>query len=203
MMRPDGCLIHMGRKDFQVKIRGYRVEVGEIETALLGLDSIRAAVVHAQAQDTGEQRLIAYVVPKTGGNPTASELWRALVQTLPDYMIPSTFVFLETLPLLPNGKIDRKALPAPNQSRPELGHSLVAPRTAVEDTLTGFWAEVLGLNQVGIHDNFFELGGNSLLATQVISRINDAFNVTLSFQSLYETQTVAELAITVMQGEAG
>ena len=203
MMRPDGCLIHMGRKDFQVKIRGYRVEVGEIEAALLGLDSIKAAVVHAQAHDPGEQRLVAYVVPTTGSNPTVSELRRVLVQTLPDYMIPSTFVFLDTLPLLPNGKIDRQALPAPNQSRPELENPLVAPRTAVEDTLTGFWAEALGLDQVGIHDNFFELGGNSLLATQVISRINDAFNVNLSPQSLYETQTLAELAITVMQGQAG
>jgi len=203
MLSPDGCLIHMGRKDFQVKIRGYRVEVAEIEAALLGLDSIKAAVVHAQAHDPGEQRLVAYVVPTTGSNPTVSELRRVLVQTLPDYMIPSTFVFLDTLPLLPNGKIDRQALPAPNQSRPELENPLVAPRTAVEDTLTGFWAEALGLDQVGIHDNFFELGGNSLLATQVISRINDAFNVNLSPQSLYETQTVAELAITVMQGQAG
>jgi amino acid adenylation domain-containing protein len=203
MMRPDGCLIHMGRKDFQVKIRGYRVEVGEIEAALLGLDSIKAAVVHAQTHDPGEQRLVAYVVPTTGSNPTVSELRRVLVQTLPDYMIPSTFVFLDALPLLPNGKIDRKALPAPNQSRPELENPLVAPRTAVEDTLTGFWAEVLRLDQVGIHDNFFELGGNSLLATQVISRVNDAFNVNLSLQSLYETQTVAELATTVIQGQAG
>jgi amino acid adenylation domain-containing protein len=203
MMRPDGCLIHMGRKDFQVKIRGYRVEVGEIEAALLGLESVKAAVVHAQARDPGEQRLVAYVVPTTGSNPTVSELRRVLVQALPDYMIPSAFVFLDTLPLLPNGKIDRKALPAPDQSRPLLENPVVAPRTAVEDTLTGFWAEVLGLDQVGIHDNFFELGGNSLLATQVIFRINDAFNVDLSLQSLYETQTVAELAATVMQSQAG
>jgi acyl carrier protein len=135
--------------------------------------------------------------------PTSTELRRFLKAKLPEYMVPSTFVFLEALPLTPNGKLDRRALPAPDQSRPDLENPFVAPRTAVEDRLTKIWAEALGLDQVGIHDNFFELGGNSLLATQVISRINDAFNVNLSPQGLYETQTVAELATTVMQGQTG
>jgi len=152
VMRPDGCLIHMGRKDFQVKIRGYRIEVTEIEVALVGLDSIKAAVVHVQADDAGAQRVVAYVVPAAGRAPTVSELRRALAQTLPDYMVPSAFVFLDTLPLLPSGKVDRRSLPEPNQARPALNAPYVAPRTPTESDLARIWAEVLELEQVGVHD---------------------------------------------------
>jgi len=194
IMRPDGCLIHMGRKDFQVKIRGYRVEVGEIEAALLGLDSIKAAAVHAQAHDAGEQRLVAYVVPATGSTPTVSELRRALVQTLPDYMIPSTFVFLDTLPLLPNGKIDRRALPAPDNSRPALDTPITAPRTSTEKTLAEIWSKVLSVDLIGIHDNFFDLGGHSLSATRVISHVIKTFQFDLPLQFLFQAPTVAEMA---------
>jgi len=194
MMRADGCLIHVGRKDFLVKIRGYRVEVSEIEVALLRLDSVKAAVVHTHLDDAGEQRLIAYIVPAPGVAPTVSELRRALAQTLPDYMIPSAFVFLEAFPLLPNGKIDRRALPAPSRARPALNAPYVAPRTPTESELARIWAEVLDLEQVGIDDNFFELGGHSLLATRVISQLRDSFQTETPLEALFETPTIAGIA---------
>ena len=194
MMRPDGCLIHMGRKDFQVKIRGYRVEVSEIEVALSGLDSVKAAIVHTHTDDAGEQHLVAYIVPAPGMAPTVSELRRALAQTLPDYMIPSAFVFLQAFPLLPNGKIDRRALPLPNKARPALDVPYVAPRAPVEQAVARIWGEVLDLEQVGVHDNFFELGGHSLLATRVISRLRDSFRTETPLESLFESPTVAGIA---------
>ncbi len=194
MMRPDGCLVHVGRKDFLVKIRGYRVEVSEIEVALLRLDSVKAAVVHTHLDDAGEQRLIAYIVSAPGVPPTVSELRRALTQTLPDYMIPSAFVFLEAFPLLPNGKIDRGALPAPSRARPALNAPYVAPRTPMESELARIWAEVLDLEQVGIDDNFFELGGHSLLATRVISQLRDSFQTETPLEALFETPTIAGIA---------
>jgi acyl carrier protein len=194
VMRPDGCLIHMGRKDFQVKIRGYRVEVAEIEEALLAIDSIKAAVVHARADDAGEQRLVAYVVPAGSAAPTVSQLRRALTQTLPDYMMPSAFVFLETLPLSPTGKIDRRALPAPNHARPALKAPYVTPRTPTESDLARIWAEVLELEQVGVHDDFLDLGGDSLLATRILSRVIQTFRVELSIQALLAAPTVAQMA---------
>jgi amino acid adenylation domain-containing protein len=194
VMRPDGCMTHMGRKDFQIKIRGYRVEVAEIEGALLDLDSIDAAVVQAQADVGGGHRLVAYVVPAAGKVPTVSELRRALAQTLPDYMMPSAFVFLETLPLSSTGKIDRRSLPAPDRVRPHLKEAFVAPRNPVEDILAKIWATLLDLELVGIHDNFFNLGGHSLLATQVISRVRDTLQVELTLPMLFEAPTVAGLA---------
>jgi acyl carrier protein len=189
----------MGRKDFQVKIRGYRVEVAEIEVALLGLDSVKAAVVHAQADDAGEQRLVAYVVPAAGRAPTISELRRALAQILPDYMMPSAFVFLETLPLLPNGKMNRQALPAPSPARPALDVRYVAPRSPVETDLVCIWAEVLKLKQIGIHDNFLELGGHSLHATRILTRVIKTFRVELSIRALLETPTVAQMAKVIVE----
>jgi len=204
-MLPDGCLIHLGRNDTQVKIRGIKIEVSEIEMALLEHPAVKEAVVLARQDQLGDKCLVAYVVPARHPAATINALRRALAERLPDYMVPSAFVFLDALPVTPNGKVDRVALPAPGRARPELEVGFMAARTRVEDTLAGFWAEALGLDQVGIHDDFFELGGHSLLAIEVISRINDAFNVNLSLGSLYETPTVAELAITVitvMQGQA-
>ena len=194
VMRPDGCLTHLGRKDFQVKIRGYRVEVTAIEEALLEMDSIEAAVVQAQVDDTGEQRLVAYVVPIAGAEPTVNELRRGLARTLPDYMRPSAFVFLETLPLSTTGKIDRRALPMPDRVRPRLEEAFVAPRSPTEEIVAKTWAKLLDLKQVGIHDNFFDLGGNSLLATQVISRLRDIFEMEVPLHRLLEAPTVAALA---------
>jgi amino acid adenylation domain-containing protein len=202
MMRPDGCLIHMGRKDFQVKIRGYRVEVGEIEEALLRIESVKAAIVHPQANSVGEQRLVAYVVPAAARVPTVSELRRALVQTLPSYMIPSVFVFLQTLPLLPNGKIDRKALTAPTQTRPVLDIAYVAPRTPIESELARIWGKILLIDRVGVDDNFFELGGHSLAATRIISQIIKKFQLELPLQALFQSPTVAEMAAVIAQHQA-
>jgi amino acid adenylation domain-containing protein len=201
-MLPDGCLIHMGRKDFQIKIRGYRVEVAEIEAALLGLDSIEAAAVHITTDDAGEQRLIACLVSAADTAPTVSELRRQLAETLPDYMIPSAFVFLERLPLLPNGKIDRRALPAPDHRRPALNVRYVAPHTSIESDLARIWADVLNVQPIGIHDRFLELGGHSLLATQILSRVNETFRVEFSIRALFENPTVAEMAEFIVRQQA-
>ena len=194
VMRPDGCLTHLGRKDFQIKIRGYRVEVTAIEDALLDMDPIAAAVVQALADDAGEKRLVAYVVPAPGAAPKVNELRRALAQTLPDYMVPSAFVFLEALPLSVTGKIDRRALPPPSRSRPPLDDEFVAPRNLVEDILAKIWGELLNLETVGIHDNFLDLGGHSLLAAQALSRVRDTLHVELPLTAFFETPTVAGLA---------
>jgi acyl carrier protein len=155
---------------------------------------IRQAVVITEAGTTENQRLLAYVV--TSGSKPASidELRNFAGQHLPDYMIPSTFVFLKTLPLTANGKIDRAALPAPDEARPDLERLFVGPRNAVEKELADIWAELLKLDQVGVHDNFFELGGHSLLATQVVSRIRKALNCELPLRSLFESPTIAQLA---------
>ena len=201
-MLPDGCLIHMGRKDFQVKVRGHRVEVNEIELALLELDEVKAAVVMGREDAAGDQRLVAYLVPDTEPAPTIGELRTHLKEKLPDYMVPSAFVFLDALPLLPNGKVDRLALPAPSGARPELENDYLAPRTAAEETLVSIWAEVLGLALVGVHDNFLELGGDSLLAGQVISRVIGTFRVELPLRSLFEAPTVADMALAITQSQA-
>jgi amino acid adenylation domain-containing protein len=199
LMRPDGCLEHLGRKDFQVKIRGHRIEVDEIELVLLDSAAIKEVVVVAHEDEMGEKRLVAYVVPAQGSTPTASELRSLLQAKLPDYMIPSAFVPLDALPLTPNGKIDRLALPAPNQFSPELEGTFVAPCTPFEEVLAGIWAKVLGLQRIGVHENFFELGGHSLLATQVMSRVRRAFRVELPLRRFFEAPTVAGLALAIAQ----
>jgi amino acid adenylation domain-containing protein len=190
----DGCLEHFGRKDWQVKIRGYRIDVGEIERALLEVPAVAEAVVMSKEFQERDTRLVAYVVPTKDSAVAVNEVRRFLQAKLPEYMVPSTFVRLDALPLAPNGKVDRQALPPPNQSRPELATTFVAPRTAVETELAGVWAEVLGVERVGIHDDFFELGGHSLLATQVMSRLHGAFRVELPLRSILEAPTVAALA---------
>jgi len=197
LMRPDGCLEYHGRKDFQVKIRGYRIEVAEIEMALLDHDRVKEVAVIARENQNGEKHLVAYIVQATQQTPTFSELQQFLKTILPDYMVPSVFVRLDAIPLTPNGKVDRRALPAPDQTRDYL--TFVAPRSTVEEGLANIWAEVLHLEPIGIHDNFFELGGHSLLATQVISRLHEAFAVELPLRSLFETPTVAGLAERITQ----
>ena len=201
-MLPDGCLEHLGRKDFQVQVRGYRVEAAEIETALLSLEVIDKAVAFAHEDNLGVQRLAAYIVPAGKPAPTVSDLRRRLLELLPDYMVPSAFVFLDVLPMLPGGKVDRLALPRPGPERPNLDSLFVAPRTPVEETLVGLWSEVLGLDAVGIHDDFMELGGHSLLATQVVSRVISAFRVEVPLRSVFEASTVARMAVLVTQRRA-
>ena len=152
--------------------------------------------------DRAGKRLVAYVVPSQENAPTISALRDFLRQKLPDYMVPSTFVTLDTLPLTATGKVDRRALPPPDDTRPALETSFVAPRTPVEERLAGIWAEVLGLDQVGVHDNFLELGGDSLLATRVISRVLPQFQVKLPLRDLLEASTVAEMGEVIVQNHA-
>ena len=198
-MLPDGCLYHLGRKDFQVKVRGYRIEIAEIERALTALDTVKEAVVVAREDRPEDKRLIAYIVPVEKPPPTVSTLRRALAEKFPDYMIPSAFVLLDSLPLTPNGKVDRRTLPAPDQSRPELEESFVAPRTSVEEMLAEIWSEVLKVEKVGIHDNFFDLGGHSLAATRVVSLVIKRFNLELPLRSLFDSPTVAHMAAVITE----
>jgi amino acid adenylation domain-containing protein/non-ribosomal peptide synthase protein (TIGR01720 family) len=190
---PNGEIEFLGRIDHQVKIRGFRIELGEIESVLTQHPHIREAVVIAREDTPGNKRLVAYVVQAKGEGQKANttELREYLKKTLPEYMIPSAFVMLESIPLTPNGKVDRRALPVPDRSGLEEGY--VMPRTPAEKLLAGIWAEVLGLNQVGIHDNFFELGGDSILSIQIIARARKA-GLQLNPSHLFQYQTVAELA---------
>jgi len=193
-MRPDGCLEHLGRKDFQVKIRGYRIEVAEIEMALLDYPGINEAIVMSREDRHHDPCLVAYLVPADQPGPSTSELRNFLKSRLPDYMIPAVFVILIAMPVTPNGKVDRRALPAPDGGRPRLDGDFVEPRTATEKELADLWAQMLGVEQVGINDNFFDLGGHSLLATQMISRLRDSFRVELPLLTLFENPTVTTLA---------
>jgi amino acid adenylation domain-containing protein len=193
-MSPEGCLEHLGRKDFQVQIRGYRVETAEIETVLLEMDEITNVVVDAKKSPAGDQRLVAYFVSATDPPPKVSTLQDAIKNKLPDYMVPSAFVLLESLPLTPTGKADRLALPDPGSERPELASPFVAPRTSLEKKVAEIWTEYLDLDQVGVNENFLELGGNSLQATQIISRIRQRFDVNVSLRSLFEAPTVADMS---------
>jgi len=201
-MLPDGCLVHLGRKDFQVKIRGYRIEPSEIELARLGHGMIKEAAVVAREDRPGDKRLVAYVVADHEPAPTVSELRRFLKDKLPDYMMPSSLVYLQALPLTPGGKVNRLALPAPDRSRPQLDTPFQKAQTPVERALAEIWTEVLGLEPIGALDNFFDLGGHSLLATQVMSRVRDSFQVELPLRALFETPTVADLAVAIVQTQA-
>jgi acyl-coenzyme A synthetase/AMP-(fatty) acid ligase/acyl carrier protein len=191
-MREDGCLEHLGRKDLQVKIRGMRVELGEVEGALGSHREIQAVVVTAQGEGD-HRRLVAYVVFAKRPGPTWVELRHYLKPRLPDYMIPSVYVDLEALPLTPSGKVDRRALPTPARASQPM-EELVAPRTPLEEALASIWAEVLKIPQISVNEDFFELGGNSLLAMQVISRIESDFAMELSPRDITEAPTITQLA---------
>lgn len=203
--RADGTLEFLGRADFQVKVRGFRIELGEIETVIGKHPAVQQVVVTAREDRPGDKRLVAYVVPRPGQSPVANGLSGFVREQLPDYMVPTAFVSLEALPLTPNNKVDRKALPAPDLQRLESATPFVAPRNPVEVALAAIWAEVLGIEKIGIHENFFDLGGHSLLATQVISRVRRQFEVDLPLRDLFENPTVAGLAagIEAIQWAAG
>lgn len=189
----DGDLEYLGRTDHQVKIRGFRIELGEIEASLNTHPLIGEAAVLVREDSPGEKRLVAYLVTKPETAPSISELREFLKQKLPEYMTPAAFVALDALPLTENGKLDRRALPAPDAARPELEEAYAAPRNAREELLAEIWASVLNVDRVGIHDNFFELGGHSLLGTQLMSRVNEGFHVNLPLRVLFESPTVAGL----------
>ncbi|MFB2837774.1 amino acid adenylation domain-containing protein, partial [Floridanema evergladense] len=175
---PDGNIEYLGRIDNQVKIRGFRIELGEIEAILGQYPQVKAAVVIVREDNLGDKRLVAYLVSDSEITPTTNELRQYLKALLPEYMVPSTFIFLETLPLTPNGKVDRRALPTPELNNAPT-ENYVAPRTPIEEILSHLFSQVLKLNQIGINDNFFEIGGHSLLATQLISRIRTHLQIEL------------------------
>jgi amino acid adenylation domain-containing protein len=196
----DGGLEFLGRADHQVKVRGFRIEPGEVEAALAKAPGVREAVVLAREDRAGDRRLVAYVVSSgvnTGEAPKAEELREALGRTLPSYMVPGVFVFLDRLPLTPNGKVDRKALPAPELSRSEGDQEYLAPRTPVETSLAAIWAEVLGVERVGVRDDFFALGGHSLKATSVLARVRDGLRADLPLSVVFERRTVEGMAAAV------
>ncbi|HEX3527654.1 MAG TPA: amino acid adenylation domain-containing protein [Thermoanaerobaculia bacterium] len=193
---PSGDLMFAGRADTQVKVRGYRIELGEIEAVLGRIPAVQTAAVLARDDDGTGKRLVAYVVrrPETAEALGVSALREILGRKLPDYMVPAVFVFLESMPTTPTGKIDRRALPAPDRVRPELDSAFVAPRTPLEERLARLWSELLGLDPVGVHDNFFALGGHSLLAGQVVTRLRDDLGLELPLRTVFDHPTVAALA---------
>ncbi|NET71698.1 MAG: amino acid adenylation domain-containing protein, partial [Sphaerospermopsis sp. SIO1G2] len=188
----NGELEYLGRIDNQVKLRGFRIELGEIEATLAAHPDIWEAVVVVREDEPGNKRLVAYVVSNTGITPSSAELRQFLGEQLPSYMIPSLFVSLQSLPLTSNGKIDRRALPAPDSARPELESVFIAPRTTEEQILAAIWSRVLDVAQVGIHDNFFALGGDSIRSIQVLSEAREK-GLNLSVKQLFQHQTIAEL----------
>ncbi|WP_414620773.1 amino acid adenylation domain-containing protein [Calothrix sp. CCY 0018] len=203
---PDGNIEFLGRIDHQVKIRGFRIELGEVESVLQQHPTIRETVVLAQEDDSGNKRLIAYIVPHQH-TFTATDIRDFLKQKLPDYMIPLAFVQLKSLPLTPNGKVDRQALPDPEQVRPELAQTFVQPRTPAEETIAKIWAQVLRIERVGINDNLFELGGDSIMTIQIAARVNQV-GLQVTPKQIFEYPTVASLAAVIdtnlnIQSETG
>ena len=192
--RPDGAIEFLGRIDYQVKIRGIRIELGEIEALLAQHPLVKEAVVMAREDKPGNKRLVAYLVLTQSQMHIGVEELRAyLKEKLPLDIVPAAFILLDTLPITSNGKVDRAALPAPDAARPELETTFVAPCTPIEEKLAQIWAEVLGIDRVGIHDNFFDLGGASIQSLQVVNRANEV-GIQLSPELLFEYQTIAELA---------
>lgn len=199
---PDGAIEYLGRMDHQVKINGVRIEVGEIENALLSHPQVREAVVVPRQHDAGGQRLIAYLVSSTERRPSLSEIRDSMRQRLPAYMVPAHFVFLPSLPLTFNGKLDRLALPVPAEADIRDETPLALPQTTMEVQIADIWQTVLGIKQIGIHDSFFDLGGNSLLATQIVLRVREAFHVTIALHDVFRAPTVAQLTVFVAQQQA-
>ena len=194
----DGTIDFQGRIDFQVKIRGYRIELGEIEATLVRHPAVQNSIVVAREDIPASPHLVAYVVIDKQSLPKRGEILNYLAENLPEYMVPGTFILLDTLPLTSNGKINRKALPSPQDNDMTLDVlTYVAPRTPVEQELAGIWAEVLGIGRVGIEDNFFEIGGHSLVIAQVIGRVRDVFAVELPFRIIFTAPTVALLAAAI------
>ncbi|PPT09099.1 Malonyl CoA-acyl carrier protein transacylase [Geitlerinema sp. FC II] len=206
--RSDGNIEYLGRSDQQVKIRGFRIEPGEVEALLERYPSVREAVAIAREDVPGDKQLVAYIVPASAESadeftPFSTQLRQFLQTQLPEYMIPASFVFLDRLPLTPSGKVNRRALPAPDRTRPELAERFVPARTGVEKVLADLWTQVLNVERIGIYDNFFDLGGHSLRAIQLVTQIRDVFQVDLMLQSFFEAPTIEGLARCVEARQAG
>ncbi len=202
--RADGNIEFLGRTDRQVKLRGFRIELGEIEAVLSRHQQVRQVAVVVRDDAANEdpsapqrrKRLVAYIVPAQPETLSTADLRNFVQAALPEYMVP-VFVLLDALPLTVSRKIDYRMLPEPGLSRPELAHDISTPRNPVEELLETLWAEILGIGQVGIHDNFFDLGGHSLMATQLVSRIRKTFGVEIPLRSLFESPSIAALAVRI------
>ena len=191
-LRADGLLEFLGRVDHQVKVRGYRIELEEIEAVLGASPGVAEACVAAREDAPGLVRLVAYVVGR-GAAPDPEALRARVAAACPEFMVPSAFVVLPALPRTPNGKVDRKALPAPEAGRPRLSRPFVAPRTQLEEAVAAVWAEVLGIEAVGVEDDFFELGGHSILAVRLVTRLEDALRTEVGLRTLFDAPTIAGL----------
>ncbi|MET1056675.1 MAG: amino acid adenylation domain-containing protein [Pedobacter sp.] len=188
----DGTIDFLGRRDDQVKIRGYRIELGEIEVLLNAIEGIKQAIVIAKNDAAGQSRLLAYLVADNGTESTA-QVRRYLEAKLPDYMIPSSFIWMQDLPKTSSGKVDKKALPQPERKRPEMSVLYSPPKTAAEKQIAAAWASVLELDTVGINDNFFELGGNSLLALKTVSLLRSEHRIELPITKLYQFPSISQI----------
>jgi acyl-coenzyme A synthetase/AMP-(fatty) acid ligase len=200
-MLSDGCLVYVGRKDFQRKIRGHRVELSEIEVALLEMPFIKHAAVVAGDDSRANERLVAFIVPQPGQIPTSRELRSLLKEKLPTYMLPSSFVTMDSLPLTPSGKVDRGALRPPAKSREEPETSYAAMNTPVAKVLVKLWADTMEIEDFNIYDDFLELGGDSLLAAQIASEVNSIFSLKQPLKTLFEAPTVAKLVEFLLTNE--
>jgi acyl carrier protein len=194
--RADGGVELLGRNDDQVKVRGFRIELGEIEHALQSIPDVLQAVVVVH-DDGDDQNIIAYLVPVPGVPLPAAELRGALLQTLPEYMVPSAFVMIEAMPTTPNGKLDRKALPAPGVAVARKTRDSVPPGTPTEITLARIWESLLKVENVGIHESFFDLGGHSILAVRLMAQIRSTFGVQLPLHHIFRTPTISGLALLI------
>jgi amino acid adenylation domain-containing protein len=198
---PNGELEYLGRIDQQVKIRGFRIELGEVEAVLNEHSAIRESVIVARAGGDGDSQLVAYVVPRwEQSKPTAGELRTYLKERLPEYMIPSIFELLDALPLTSHGKVNRKALPAPSQTRVADENVLVAPRNSIEEKLYDIWTKILKAEGFGVQNNFFELGGHSLLAMQLVARVESDLGFELPVRTIFEAPTIEKIAAFIEQG---
>ena len=189
----DGNIEFLGRMDHQVKLRGFRIELGEIESVLSQLESVKQSVVVAREDQPGNKQLVAYVVPASPA-PNSGDLRKFLQQSLPEYMVPAAFVILDALPRTPNGKIDRRALPAPSDVNRDSQKTRLAPRDDLEIQLVNIWSGILGTNGIGVRDNFFDLGGHSLLAARLFAQIENRFGIHLPLATLFQSPTVEQLA---------
>lgn len=200
---PSGAIEYLGRMDFQVKIRGLRIELGEIESIISQHENIREAVVTALKDDSGSPRLVGYIVPSQGEAPSIETLRTFLEKKLPDYMVPELFVTLDAFPLTSSGKTDRKALPKPDTSRPELEQNFVPPSTETERKLADIWCGILNIDKVGIYDKFFSLGGNSLRIIQTVARIQQELNFEVPAAKMLQYPTISQLAKFIEGGKTG
>jgi len=195
----NGELEYLGRLDDQIKIRGFRVEPGEIESHLLNIPGVAAAKVIAHEDSSGDKRLIAYCVTRAVDSIIAPDLRQTLAASLPDYMVPSAFVFIDHMPLTPNGKLDRSALPKPVQDLGSLGESYVPLRNDLERRVAAVWSEILQIERIGAFDNFFELGGHSLSAMRAVIRLSQEFGIQVSIRILFDHPSVDALAGAIAQ----